>query len=320
MNFYASQDYLDTVAAVYFRDRRTDIEDVRIGSEVLRLLVLDGKHIITKHQFLDYHEPLLPSEVHNCAREIRYVPSVARRVIEKADWGSNVYPEFDLAPYVDWSRFPRYDDYKSHLLEHHKGLIRDRARRRRSLVAAHGELVFCMDDRQDDVFSFAQRWKGSQLRESGLMDYFSADETTQFLYALSRKGTLVSSTLRISGRLLSVWIGFVYRGSWSGWIFTYDPHFRQYSVGHQLLDFMLEASHGLGHREFDFSVGSEDYKMVYATHGRLLSSIGRPPLHQRVMTFTKNELKQRTPKLFEAAKQAKLRLNGTKPFQLSGQG
>lgn len=311
MNFYASRDYLDAVAAVYFRGQRTAVEDVRIGNDVLRLLVVDNKHIITKHQFLDFHEPLLDSEAPAPIRDGRYAQSVVRRIIERADWNPGAFRGFELAPYVDWSKFPSYDDYKTHLLKHHKSLVRDRERRGRSLAAAQGELVFSMDDHQDDVFEFAQRWKGRQLRESGLADYFASPRTIEFLDALRQRGVLVSSTLRASGRLLSVWIGFVHDGSWSGWIFCYDPSFRKYSVGHQLLNFMLEQSHRLGHREFDFSIGGEDYKMIYATHGRLLGSIGRAPLRQRLITYAKDELKERTPKLFEAARILKKRADGT---------
>lgn len=310
MNFYASPDYLDAVAAVYFRGQHTAVEDVRIGGDVLRLLVVDGKRIITSHQFLDFHEPLLESEAGSSTRDGRYARSVVRGVIERADWNPGAFPDFELAPYVDWSKFPSYGDYKRFLLKGNKSLIRDRERRGRSLAAAHGELMFTADDHQDDVFESARRWKSRQLRESGIADYFSSPQTLEFLGVLRRKGVLVSSTLRASGRLLSVWIGFVHNRSWSGWIFTYDPSFRKYSVGHQLLSFMLEESHRLGHREFDFSIGSEDYKMIYATHGRLLGSIGHPPLHQRFIAYAKSELKERSPRLFEAARILKKRMDG----------
>lgn len=314
MNFYASPDYLDTVAAVYFRGRRTRIEDVRIGGDILRLLVVDGHRIITRHQFLDFHQPLLQSDIRGPVRDGRYAPSVVRGVIERADWNPGGLQDFELAPYVDWSQFPEYEDYKTWLLTHHRSMVRDRERRARSLAATHGELVFTMDDRQDDVFESAKCWKGRQLRESGLADYFSPPETMVFLKTLRTKGVLVCSTLRACGRLLSVWIGFVHDRSWSGWIFCYDPAFRKFSVGHQLLNFMLEESHRLGHREFDFSIGSEDYKMIYATHGRLLGSIGQPPIHQRFLAHAKGELRERSPGLFEAARKLKKRIDGIAAF------
>jgi len=77
------------------------------------------------------------------------------------------------------------------------------------------------------------------------------------------------------GTLVSLWLGFIHEASWSGWIFAYDPAFHRYSVGHRLVLSMLEESFARGHREFDFSEGAEDYKLIYATHGRLLGEIGR---------------------------------------------
>ncbi|ABD86236.1 GNAT family N-acetyltransferase [Rhodopseudomonas palustris] len=316
MNFYASEHYLDAVAAVYFKGQRARIEDVQIGDEVLRLLVVNDKRVITRHQFLDFHQPLLETETRGATRNGRYAPAVARRVIERTQWDPAQFPGLELAPYVDWSQFPEYDDYKAYLLKHHKSLVRDRERRGRSLAAAHGELVFTMNDTQADVFDAAQRWKSRQLRDSGLADYFAAPHTMEFLEALRSRGQLVASTLRASGQLLSLWIGFVHDRTWSGWIFTYDPAFRKYSVGHQLLSFMLSESHRLGHREFDFSIGSEDYKMIYATHGRVLGSIGQPPLGQRLIGYAKDELRDRTPKLFDAARNLKKRIDGTLPTQL----
>ncbi|HEY0327603.1 MAG TPA: GNAT family N-acetyltransferase [Rhodopseudomonas sp.] len=316
MNFYASADYLDAVAEVYFKGQRSRVEDVQIGDEVLRLLVVNDKRVITRHQFLDFHQPLLEGEIRGPTRKGRYAPSVARRVIERAQWDPAQFPGLELAPYVDWSQFADHDDYRAYLMQHHKSLVRDRERRGRSLAAAHGELVFTMNDQQADVFDAAKRWKSRQLRDSGLADYFAVPQTLEFLQALRSRGQLVSSTLRASGRLLSLWIGFVHDRTWSGWIFSYDPAFRKYSVGHQLLSFMLSESHRLGHREFDFSIGSEDYKMIYATHGRVLGAIGQPPLGQRLISYAKGELRERTPKLFGAARNLKKRIDGTLPVQL----
>jgi CelD/BcsL family acetyltransferase involved in cellulose biosynthesis len=119
----------------------------------------------------------------------------------------------------------------------------------------------------------------------------------EFLKTLRERNLLVSSTLRADGRLISVWIGFVHDGTWSGWIFTHDPEFRKYSAGHQLLNCMLEESFRLGHREFDFSDGGHDYKLMYATHCRLLGDIGRPPLTRAAVSFAKSALRRRSPAL-----------------------
>lgn len=308
MNFYASREYLEAAASVYFAGRDTAIEDVRIGGDVLRLLVVDAKRIVTELQFLDVHQPLTEAEMHGPTRLGRYARHVVRGTMRLED----IPPDRELAPYVDWSQFGSFSEYEERLLQRHRGLIRDRERRGRSLAAAHGEPVFAMDDRENDVFALARQWKGRQLRDSGHRDWMSDPQTQAFLRTLRDRELLTSSTLRVGGRLVSVWIGFVYRRTWSGWIFTYDPEFRKYSAGHQLLSRMLEESHRQGHVTFDFSDGRQDYKLMYSTHARLLGDIGKPPLARSLSAFAKRALGKHGPALLGL-------LRGTRaPLQAAG--
>lgn len=305
MNFYASRGYLEAAAAVYFKDRQTAIENVRIGDDVLRLLVVDGKNVVTRLQFLDVHQPLRADEIEGDVRRGRYARFVVRGTIAASAWNPAAHPDMDLAPYIDWTEFSGFDDFKAQLLERQRGLVRDRERRGRSLASKYGELTFTVDDRAEDVFRLARDWKRRQLIETGHPDYFADPLTMVFLHTLQDRGLLTCSTLRAGGRLVSVWIGFIHDGVWSGWVFTYDPEFKKYSAGHQLLIRMLEESCRLGHREFDFSDGAHDYKMFYATHGRLLGDIGTPPLARAVTAYAKNALRSTSPALFE-------KLRGTK--------
>ena len=214
---------------------------------------------------------------------------------------------------MDWSQFGSFDEYKALLVTRQKGMVRERERRRRRLVEQLGEVTFAMNDNADDVLEFARAWKSRQLRETGHSDFFADPRALLFLTRLRDKGLLTSSSLRARGRLLSVWIGFVHDGVWSGWVFAYDPELRKYSVGHELLNAMLEESFRLGHREFDFSTGAEDYKLLYATHGRILGPIGRAPLKKRLLVQAKRIVRNQAPGLFVAAralhKSLTLRLN-----------
>lgn len=311
MNFYASRDYLDPAAAVYFKGRNVAIEDVKIGDDVLRLLVVDDRQIVTRLPFLDYHQPLSQTEVRGDVRKGRFARFVVRGEIRRSEWDAATSHQFEIAPYIDWSEFRSFDEYKDQLLQQHRGSVRSRERHWRGLTAAHGDLVFTMNDNRDDVLICAAQWKSQQLRNTGHDNYFSTPKTMEFLEALRDRQLLVSSTLRTAGRLLSVWIGFVHAGSWSGWIFTYDPAFRKYSVGHQLLNCMLEESYRLGHREFDFSDGSHDYKLMYATHCRLLGDIGQPSLYRAAVTFSKDVLKQRNPALLQTIQGLKNTIGGS---------
>jgi hypothetical protein len=310
MNFYATRGFLDAAAAIYFKGRDTAIADVRIGNDTLRLLVVDGRRIVTKLQFLDFHQPLAPSEIGETVRSGRFAENVVRGTIVCGD-AAVKDGKGEIAPYVDWSDFGDFDAYRELVLNRHRGFVRDRERRRRRLIADHGELTFAMNDTADDVFAFAQKWKSRQLRETDHDDFFARPQTAEFLALLRERNLLVSSTLRVGGNLIAVWIGFIYEGCWSGWIFTYDPAYRKFAAGHQLLASMLEESFRCGHREFDFSAGSDDYKLTYATHVRLLGTIGRPPLSRIVAEGAKNGLRQWAPGLFRTARRAKKAIGRT---------
>jgi hypothetical protein len=307
MNFYASREYLDVVAETYFKDRRTVVEDVRVGSAVLRLLVVDGRFVITDIPFLDYHEPLTADELRGLpSREVGYARWVTRRVIDRTEWDAVKFAGFEAAPFVDWSGFPTFDAYAQHLKSRQKSLIQEHQRRRRRLAETCGELAFTVDDKANDVFDLARRWKSAQLHETGANDWMAEPKNVDYLRRTSENGLLLSSTLRAAGRLLSVWMGFIHDGVWSGWVFTYDPdpELRKYCLGHQLLRSMLEESHARKHRQFDFSIGGEEYKWVYATHARVLGHAGRVPFQQRLLSFARHNAKRalaRSPMLAEMA-------------------
>jgi CelD/BcsL family acetyltransferase involved in cellulose biosynthesis len=302
MNFYASEGYLSALAEVFFRGQRTRVVDVQVGESVLRLLEVDGKRLMTNALFLDYHEALSSEEITAPARSHAFVDPVSQGVIELSRWDPSAFPGFALAPFIDWSMFPTWDDYRAFIVARQRGIVKDRERRRRRLAEEIGDLVFRVDDAQDDVIELARKWKSEQLRSTGQRDYFADPATIECLQVLRGKGLLTASTLRGAGRLLSVWIGFIYNGVWSGWVFTYDPELARYSVGHQLLAEMLEESHRRKHREFDFSVGAESYKLPYATHGRLLGPLGRTPVLRQIYTRVKHEAGTRTPELLARAR------------------
>lgn len=308
MNFFASRDFLDATASVYFGNRATAIEDIRIDEDVLRLLVVDGKKAVTRSLFLDYHEPLTASETEGRTGKSHFAQRVSRGVMAVDTW-RQACPAGELAPLVDWRCFRDFGEYRELLLQRCHGLTRDRERRGRALEAQHGRLEFTIDDRAADVFSLAQAWKGQQLRDLGLPNFFDDPRTMEFLKTLRDRSVLISSTLRASGRLLALWIGFVHERAWSGWIFAYDPTLRRFSLGHQLLIRMLKTSHELGHREFDFSVGAQDYKLCYATHGRVLGNIGTPSLPHAAMLAAGDMLRTHNGRLYATALRAKWNLS-----------
>ncbi|WP_343080724.1 GNAT family N-acetyltransferase [Ostreiculturibacter nitratireducens] len=284
MQFYASTGYLNVAAQAYFPDRETDIELVKIEDHVFRLLVVDGKTAMPDLHFMDYLEPLEDVDPSAPVRKGRYARSVVREVIDASQWDREKYQDLDPAPFIDWTRFDSFSEYEEFLQTRSKRLYKDQQRRGRRLAEQFDELVFEMNDTGDDVLELAFEWKTQQFHDTGVPNYLADSRNRKYFELLRESGLLTASTLRGDGRLLSVWLGFVHDGVWSGWIFSYDkdPAFQKYSLGHQLLHAMLKESKERGHREFDFSIGDEDYKWFYCTNVRVLGPIGTPPISIRI--------------------------------------
>lgn len=284
MQFYASTEYLSIAAQAYFAGRRTDIELVKIGDQFFRLLVVDGKKAVSDLQFVDYLEPLENVDPSTPMRQAGYAPSVVREIVEASKWDPEKHPGQNAAPFVDWSRFATFADYEAHLETRSKRLYKDQQRRGRRLAEQFEDLAFQMNDPGADVLETAFEWKIGQFHDTGAPNYLADSRNRRYFELLRENGLLTASTLRGDGLLLSVWLGFVHDGVWSGWIFTYDkdPALKKYSLGHQLLHSMLHESKQRGHREFDFSIGDEDYKWFYSTDVRVVGPIGKPPFAVKV--------------------------------------
>lgn len=311
MNLFSSPEFLKAIADTYFAGRSAAVEDVRVGGETLRLLVLDGKEIITHVRFLDYHVPLEGAPLADTKRIVAAAPYVERGIVTAAEWDEMQQDDVLPCPYVDWSLFVTHDEFKTFFKQRKKDSVRKLERLRRRMEEKFGTLQFTVNDERDDVLEFARHWKSQQLRATGEADYFADPKTMEFFELLRTRGLLTASTLRAAdGQLLSVWLGAIHDGVWSGWIFTYDhtPEIAYFSPGHQLVQMMLEESHRLGHRAFDFSIGSSDYKWMYATHVRVLGWLGRPPLMRRVIDRARRQAKKvvsRSPRLRRVTRSVK---------------
>jgi hypothetical protein len=296
MNFYSSPEFLDTLAHVYFPGQRTRIQDYEVDGKTYRLLVVGRDRVITRWTFLDYSEPLSDSEPREPVRSNLFIPNAVQRIVPIQDWGSDAADKgYMPAPFVSFEGFAKYEEYQAYLMKRSKDRFKKNARLRERLEQDCGELVFTMNDDGADVLEKSLNWKSAQLRETGLPDIFSKPENWEFYRELKRRNVLLSSTLRANGRLLSSWLGYVYGGYWSGWIFTYDhdPALKKYSLGWQLMESLLRTCYSRNLKGFDFSIGHSDYKMAYGTHVRLLADVGTRPTHQRVLLALRKQASAR---------------------------
>jgi hypothetical protein len=308
MNFFASQDFLDALNAVYYPGKAGRVADFVIEDKCFRLLAVGGR-VVTSELFFDYCEPISRSEARSPQKRRLFIQSAALGQATMDDW-HKVHDGGDAraAPFVDFSKFGSFEEYRSYLQTRSKDRFKKIRRLRERLGQEIGELAFDYDDQDDQVIGTSLSWKSQQLRETGLEDIYERPEQAAFFRELRRRGRLRVSSLRAGGRLLGSSIGYEYEGVGSGWVLTYDhdPALRKYSIGWQLIELMLEECYKRGFKSFDFSVGAADFKFAYGTHVRLVKPFGTRPLGEAVAIRLKRETKLalgRFPKLLDGMRQ-----------------
>jgi len=291
-NLYATREFLELVAEFFFPARRCRVADYLVDGEVFRLLCVDGRPLTTA-PFVDMHEPLagVPRD-ESRARLLRRLPKVSHGIVPIDDFRRNPdWREFYGGPTVVWRDFARWTDYLA-LLKRRR-VLSDDQRRRRRLEESLGGLQYTANDLAEDVLPTCIAWKSARDRELRRVVLFARGGHQAFFRALRARGLMRASTLRGDGQLLAMWFGWVYKERWSGWVTAYnpDPALRKHSLGRQLIYPMLEESYRAGHREFDFSIGMEPYKLFFATHARPIANRGRPLLQDRLRKIARNMLR-----------------------------
>ena len=311
-NVYTRDDFITLLGEAFHPGQVCRPADVAVGRDVYRLLWVQGRGWAPETTFVDYHEPVAQLEGWAARspwprgpqgqrlRRLRRLRPASLGLVPVTQWPGELDPRAALgAPVVVWSDFPDWESYLA-LLQARRVLPED-MRRRRRLEDAAGPLCFTVDDTADDVLPTCFDWKTRRDREAGRPELFADPAPRHFFEMLRARGLLRASTLRGDGRLLSVWLGSVHQGRWSGWVFAFnpDPVLARYSPGRQLLYPMLRESWDAGHREFDFSIGLEPYKLSFASHVRVLGTAGSRPAGERLAALARR-LFGRHPRVLEA--------------------
>jgi hypothetical protein len=298
-NVYTSSEFLGVIAQVYFPEHACQVEDFLLQGQRFRLLTVPGRGPVVRQTFLDMHEALPAIAAQRRLRRLRRLPGASLGAVAFEEFRSEkAWQGFEGAPTVIWEGFRNWDEYIG-LLRRRRFLSEDQRRRRR-LAETLGPLEFSLDDLRADVMSTCHEWKSGRDRAAGRADLFASRQNRDFFTMMRSTGLLRASSLRAGDKLLAVWLGAVYRQRWSGWVFCFnpDPSMAKYSLGRQLLYSMLEASFAAGHRELDFSIGLEQYKLDFATHVRPLAQIGPPTVSQRLRATALPLLKS-NPRLYK---------------------
>ena len=275
MNFFSSDPFLDALAAARFPGRRSEKALVSAGGQVFRVLSVDGR-AVTRATFLDLLEPV-PGTDAGSARPVGWIPTGLRGIVTVDEWkASGAPPECQPCPTVMWREYPSWERMAARFPR-----PSDTRRRQKTLESELGPLRYVAEDPDPSVLRRCLEWKSGQYRATGFVDLFADRRNVALMEGLRDAGALVVSSLYAGERLAAVHVGMRDGNRWMSWIPAYDAELRKYSPGRILLHHILEDSFRRGDREFDFLIGDEEYKYLYATHVRIAGPVGTPPLKVR---------------------------------------
>jgi hypothetical protein len=312
MNIFSSPQFLETVADIGFPGRPRAIETVRVGTHRFRLLVVDGRRVVTRWPFLDFVEPLPEDEPGLPTRTLGYLPLASVLTQPAQGWKPEEHgPGVEPSPFVDWTRFARWEDFVALVQGRIGNLFPDSRRKRRKLERDVGPIRFLFHDERPEVLDTCVRWKSAQYIATGLRNMFADGRNVELFRRLAAAGLVRVSSLHAGDRLVAVHLGALHERRCYWWVPAYDPELGRYSPGRLMLEDLLEHSYRSGHAEWDFLIGNEDYKWHYATGNRVVAPLGTPPLSLRAGRLAKSGIKsvlQRSPWLWERAQALKRRL------------
>ena len=139
----------------------------------------------------------------------------------------------------------------------------------RKLAREVGPLEFAFDATDEEAFDLLREWKSSQLKRTGLTDFFSFPWTKELVAKLrEHRGQQFSapfSVLRAGDKVAAVCLSLRSRGVLHSWFTAYNPDLHNYSPGLTLFLRLAEEAAALGIRKIDLGRGEERYKWSLAS-------------------------------------------------------
>lgn len=312
MNVFTTRAFLETAGELFYPSRRRSIELCRIEGRLLRLLVLDGREVVRTMPFYDFPQPLEGGPpAGEPVRELTYFPRTVVRTTTVEERAGKEPPGHQPSPYIDWSRFADFAAFEAMVKARGGVKHGDPGRNLRKLARDVGPVSFVFDDARPEVFDAVVRWKSAQYVATGVGDMFARPENVELFRRLRARGVVVVSSLSAGDKLLAAHFGSVNDGRLGWWIPAYDPAWQKYSPGRLMLLELMKAGFARKDVEFDFLIGDEDYKFIYATHNRVIGPLGTPPLREQLVAEARKRaraLLMRYPRAYELAREVKKRV------------
>lgn len=277
-NMFSSPPLLDALASVIFRGRHTETVVAEIEGHRFRLLLVDGRPAV-EVPFIDFYEPLSSDEPADATLD--YLPAVSLVRVSSETWQEqNMAVGYQAAPHIDWRLLESFDEY----VRKYRGSKTHRKARRRVMMLDKevGPIEWRYHEPDHRVLDICMNLKSAQYRQSRYLDVLAPPRFREWFHTLLDVGLLRLSTLRAGGKLVAISAGAEWENRYYDWLTSYDAAYEPYSPGTVLRDHLLKDSFAMGHDEFDCLIGDESYKFRYATHVRLVESLGRSPLPTRL--------------------------------------
>ncbi len=299
MNFYSSDEFCNAFAAAYFPEETVENQWFELNGQYWKIPIVNQTTPITELPFqskmLDFYEAFDKDELPDTSaiKSLKYLPKVCQRCITAEDWISgDLEAQYEPAPTIMWEDFADWDAFIQHVKQRKsKKFWKDSNRRRRKLEEEVGPLEFILGDDRPEILATCMAWKSEQYRNSGEFDDFAHEEHIRLFQELADRGLLMVSSLSSAQGPIAIDLNLYYEGRLYSWIASYDRAYSTYAPGRLLLLEALEESFKRGHKEFDFLIGNEPYKWIYATHARLISSLGQTPLKLQAKEWVTSSVK-----------------------------
>jgi CelD/BcsL family acetyltransferase involved in cellulose biosynthesis len=153
--------------------------------------------------------------------------------------------------------------------------IRSDIRRRSNLLTKMGKVEFIRLHEVEDVMDTLYVIKSIHVkcrRAKGEISWYTDNKRFSFVsLILERFGDrkwLDLVFLKLNGRIIAYYLGFMYDNIVYFWNTGFDPEFSKVSPGKLLLHHWIKESFADGYREFDFMVGEESYKRQWTSPTR----------------------------------------------------
>lgn len=303
MNFYSSDRFCEAFNSAYFPEQLVKPSVFKLEDKLWSIPTLaDNKpvtHFPFQSTFIDFYEPhdekslaIRLDEPLNQVQHISYLPRACHGLVTSDEWCSRELETlFEPSPTILWENFSSWEDFMQLVKTRRPKLITDSRRRFRKLEREIGPLSFVYDDPRPEVLDLCMNWKSQQYIKSGLIDLFAYKEHIQLFHELAKQGLLVVSTLSSKEQLLAAHIALLLQERLYSWVPAYDDAYDAYAPGRLLMHLVMETSFRENHKEFDFLIGNEPYKWLYATNARLIGEMGKQPLHMKTRKFLKTAIK-----------------------------